>query len=113
MRNEKYEMLPVEVQAKVKEILKAYDEVYVIYEYGEYHVSASICLKAVYASDHKFIGEYKAKDVFTSEERILNYVESFHSYPIQYKGERDYMWLNSLPWETELTFDAKGNIVAK
>lgn len=108
----RYEMLPVEVQAKVKEILKAYNEVYVIYEHGEYHVSASICLKAVYAPDYKFIGEYKAKDIFTSEERILNYIEYFHAYPIQYKGKRDYMWLKSLPWETKLAFDTEGNIVA-
>lgn len=104
--------LPNEVQEKAKDILRAYDRVYVIFENGEYHVSAGIGIKNEYASDHEFIGEYTAKEVFTEEERIINYVESFHEYPIQYKGKRDYAWLNSLTsWECKVKFDENGNLV--
>ena len=88
--------LPKEVQEEVKETLKAFDKVNVIYEYGAYHVSPSLCIKEVYSADHEFIGTYKAVDVFTPEERIINYVEEFRCYPISYKGKRDYKWLNSL-----------------
>lgn len=104
--------LPIEIREKVKSVLKAYDEVHVIFEYGEYHVSAGISLKAVYADDHKFIGTYKANEIFTPEERIINYVEAFHEYPIQYKGKRDYVWLKSLTsWDDKVKFDENGNLV--
>ena len=82
--------LPNEVVEKVKSVLRAYDEVHVVFEYGEYHVSAGLCIKATYGSDHEFIGTYKAKDVFTPEERMLNYINSFQDYPIEYKGKRNY-----------------------
>ena len=104
--------LPIEIQEKVKRILKAYDEVHVIFEYGEYHVSPSISLKATYSEDHKFIGTYKANEIFTPEERIINYVEAFHDYPIQYKGKRDYAWLRTLTsWDDKVKFDENGNLV--
>lgn len=82
--------LPSEVVEKVKKVLRAYDEVHVIYEYGEYHVTTSLCIKATYAPDDEFIGTYKAKEVFTPEERMLNYINSFQDYPIEYKGKRNY-----------------------
>lgn len=103
--------LPEYVQVKVKNALKAYDRCYVVYEYGEYHVSAGIALKAKYAPDHEYIGEYKNTDVFTSDERIINYVESFHDYPIEYKGKRDYRMINALTWDDKVKFDDSGNIV--
>lgn len=103
--------LPIEIQEKVKSVLKAYDEVHVVFEYGEYHVSAGIALKATYGDDHKFIGTYKATEIFTPEERIINYVEAFHDYPIQYKGKKDYGWLNSLTWDDRVKFDENGNLV--
>ena len=40
--------------------------------------------------DHEYIGAYYAKDIYTEEERILNYCEEFHSYPPEDKGKRDY-----------------------
>lgn len=82
--------LPSEVIEKVKNVLRAYDEVHVIFEYGEYHVSAGLCIKAIYGADHEFIGTYKANEVFTPEERMLNYINSFQDYPIEYKGKRNY-----------------------
>lgn len=90
----KLNTLPIEVQEKIKNTLKAYDEVHVIYEYGEYHVSVGIALKAHYAPDHKVIGTFKANEIFTQDERIENYINEFQAYPITYKGKRDYKTLN-------------------
>jgi len=109
MRN--FNELPQEVQEKAKNTLKAYDEVNVIYEYGEYHVSVGVALKAQYAPDHEVIGRYRAEDIFTDNERIINYVESFHDYPIQYKGKRNYRLFDGIGWETRFEFDNDGNIV--
>lgn len=58
------------------------------YENGEYNFGLSI--KNKYAADHEYIGCYKASDIYTEEERIVNYANEFHAYPIQYKGKRDY-----------------------
>ena len=89
----RFEELPVDVQAEVKRVLHAYDECPVTYEYGRYDVGGGICIKKNYAPDHEFIGVYYADDVFTEEERIINYAESFHEYSPLYKGKRDYtMW---------------------
>jgi hypothetical protein len=103
--------LPETVQAKVKEILRAYRKCYVVYEYGEYHVSAGIALKAKYAPDHEFIGEYRDTEIYTDAERVINYVESFHDYPIEYRGKRDYRMINALTWSDKVKFDDNGNIV--
>ena len=105
--------LPLNVQEQAKKTLRSFDEVNVIFEYGEYHVSAGIAVKSHYADDHEYIGHYKADDIFTPEERIINYVESFHSYPVQYKGKRDYNMINSLTWDDRVKFDEEGNIVKR
>ena len=79
-------------------------------------------MKAQYAGDHEFIGNYKAEDIFTEDERMLNYMESFHEYPIQYRGRRDYSMLNKLNqmrremtpdefWSIRFKFDETYNIV--
>ena len=108
----KFEELPKEVQEKVKEILKAYNSTSVTFENGKYHFGG-YCIKSTYASDYEFVGEYKADDIFTKEERIINYVESFHSYPIDYKGKRDYNWIKNLRWDEKVKFDENGNLVTK
>ena len=105
--------LPADVQSKIKQTAKAYDEVYVVYEYGEYHVGVGISLKAVYAPDHKVIGTFYAKDLYTPEERIINYIEEFHEYPIQYKGTRDYKLIHEIEgnWDVKFKFDEAGNLI--
>lgn len=108
----KFEQLPEEVQEQVKEILKAYNSTLVTFENGKYQFGG-YCLKNTYASDHEVVGEYKADDIFTKEERIINYVESFHSYPIAYKGKRDYYWIKNLSWDAKVKFDENGNLVTK
>ena len=108
----KFEELPEEVQEQVKEILKAYNRTSVTFENGKYHFGG-YSLKNTYASDYEVVGEYKADDFFTKEERIINYVESFHAYPIAYKGKRDYYWIKNLSWDTKVKFDENGNLVTK
>ena len=71
------EALPEETQAKVKDILKAFSEVSVTYEYGKFEVSAAICVRAHYNYDHCVCGRYKQEAVYTAEERARNYKEVF------------------------------------
>lgn len=123
-----FESLPVEIQADIKRTLRAYDKCNVYYEYGEYHVSTAYFLSAEYAPDFRTIGEFTAKELFTPEERMINYIESFHEYPIGYKGKRDYKMLNELDneksitlldgtvsrypnWDAKFAFDDNGNLV--
>lgn len=84
--------LPESLQGRIREYLRAYDTVHVTYENGTYYFGTF--LKKTYAPDFEPIGTFKAKDIFTEEERILNYVNSFHDYPIQYKGKKDYRILS-------------------
>lgn len=92
----KFNELPQEVQEQAKTRLRCYNRVFITYEYGRYCVSTGIGVYKSYAPDHKSIGTYTADEVFTPEERIINYVENFRDYPSQYKGKRDYRFLNSL-----------------
>ena len=71
------EALPEEVQNKVKSILKAYDNANVVYEYGKFSASASVCIKSHYHYDHFVCGRYTAEEVYTEEERRQNYQECF------------------------------------
>jgi hypothetical protein len=91
-----FDELPLEVQSEAKNTLKVYDEITVIFEYGQYHVTTGTCLKNVYANDHKVIGRYFAKDIFTEEERTINYIEEFISYPFQYKGKKDWSMIKEM-----------------
>lgn len=71
------EELPVDIQEKAKDVLKAFDNVNVVFEYNRFEVSASCCIKSHYNYDHFVCGRYSAKDVYTEEERRQNYIESF------------------------------------
>ena len=102
--------LPIETIKKVKEVLKAYDEVNVYFEDGAYHVSTGHCLRVTYGQDFKNIETYKAKDVYTEQESILNYVNEFQEYPINYKGKRNYKDFSTGRREV-FKFDNNGNIV--
>lgn len=75
--NLKFEQLPKEIQAEIKSTLRVYDRAYVTYENGKFSESACIGIKANYASDHYFCGEYKAEEIYTPEERKQNFIEEF------------------------------------
>lgn len=69
--------LPDEIQAEVKECLRVFNEAHVTYENREFHVSTSVCLCAHYADDHFVCGTYKARDVYTPEQRKKIFIEEF------------------------------------
>lgn len=71
------EELPDDIQAKAKEVLKAFNNVNVTFEYNRFEVSASCCIKSHYNYDHFVCGRYNAKEVYTAEERRQNYRECF------------------------------------
>lgn len=102
--------LPQEVQEKVKNVLKAYDEVHVTFEDGDFYTSTGVALKAAYAKDFEVIGTYRADEVYTKEERMLNYINVFQDYPIEYKGKRNYKDFHTGKRET-FKFDDNGNLV--
>lgn len=106
----KFNELPASIQSDVKNLLKTYDKCFVTYENAAYHVSPSVALTIGYAKDNEAVGTYTAKEIFTAEEQIINYVESFHEFPVQYKGKRDYRWLNSLAWDSKVKME-DGNLV--
>ena len=107
----KFHELPESVQNDVKERLRAYDSCTVTYERGSYHVSACVGITARYAPDFKICGRYAATDIFTPEERILNYANSFYGYPLEYHGKRDYRMMKSAEEHGEkLGYDNAGNI---
>ena len=102
--------LPTNIIEKVKNTLKAYDEANVYFENGQHHVGTGHCIRATYESDFKNIGTYKAKDVYTEQERILNYVNEFQDYPINYKGKRNYKDFHTGKRKV-FKFDNNGNVV--
>ena len=85
-----YNALPLSVKERVKNTLRSYSKVYIDFYWDEYHVTTSTMLCAKYPSDFKAIGEVDKDDIYTEDEQIINYIESFYDYPYNYKGKRDY-----------------------
>ena len=96
MKVQNFESLPIEVQEDVRNTLKAYNEVHIVFEYGRYNVSTCIALCATYAPDRKVIGDVHKDEIYTKDEQILNYIDTFNDYPIEYKGSRNYDVLRQL-----------------
>lgn len=103
--------LPKNIVNQIKMTLKAYDKCNVIYQNGQYQVNTGYCIMNEYPTDYKFIGEFKANDVFTKEEQIENYINSFCSYPPEYKGMRDYKMLKQM--EQDKAFDWENKTMTK
>lgn len=85
-----FNSLPANIKEQVKDTLRAYSSVHITFSNGEYHVSTGICLMSKYPDDHRVIGDIAASDIYTPDEQIVNYIETFLAYPIQYEGFRDY-----------------------
>lgn len=96
MSNQIFQQLPKEVQDDVKNVLEAYDKVHVTFEQGEYKVSTGIGIYSSYTRDYEYIGEIHSWEAFTEEEQILNYFNSFHSFPVEYSGDRDWNLVNEV-----------------
>lgn len=112
MTKDQIKSLPIEVQNHIASTLRCFDRCYVSYNYGKFSVSSGFGIYATYAPDHKEYGWVSADKFYTPEERILNYVNSFHDYPIQYKGRRDYRMIRQMNDDRSLVakFDENGNI---
>jgi hypothetical protein len=108
INKETFKTLPQEVQNDCKATLKAFSEVHVVFENGKYDVSPNVSIKAQYAPDHKFIGTLLAEEIFTKEERMVNYIEEFHDYPAGYKGVRDYRMLKEIKGDWSVKFKLEG-----
>lgn len=72
--------LPKELQTKVLNQLKAFDEVQIDFENGEYIIGAC-CLRSSYPKDFRVVGNFYQEDIYTLEERIANYRKEFKSEP--------------------------------
>lgn len=71
------EALPEEISTKAKDVLKAFSEVSVTFERGQFTVSTGIGIYAHYAYDHCVCGRYKQEAVYTKEERRQNFIDEF------------------------------------
>ena len=109
MNKNEFAKLPIKVQEEVKRMLKVYDDTDIWYENGQY--SYFNCIKAHYAPDHKYIGYVSKDDIYSEDEQIINYVEAFHAFPSNYKGQRDYAMINAAKRDWKFKFDEKHNIV--
>ena len=115
IHNELLSRYSTEVQTKVANMLKVYDKCHVERHGQNYIVTTSWTLKSAYG-DEEILDEFSKDDIYTKEEQMLNYVESFHEYPITYKGERDYRMLHAIHqranrWDAKFKFDERGNII--
>lgn len=113
MKNvEKLNRYAAEVQEEIIKTLKAFDECHVERRGKKYVVCTGWCLKAVYG-DEEVLDTFKADEIFTEDEKILNYMESFHDYKITYKGKRDYKMIQEIKgnWDAKFAFDENKNIV--
>lgn len=88
--------LPKAIQRQVKLILRAYTDCSVVFENERYSVGGGVMIKAHYADDYEVIGNYRADEIYTETERIENYINQFHDYPTNYKGNRDYQLIKDL-----------------
>ena len=84
----KFNELPQEVQNQVLQILKAYDGVEVTFKDSNYHLMVASVLKKYYGPDFQFVGLYYAADLYTPEQRDLNYIETFGCEPYPSYTER-------------------------
>ena len=75
LQTQNFDTLPAQVQKHALEILKVYDAQDIYYSNGEYHFGLFLLDK--YPADHRYIGRYYAKDLYTPEERDKNFVEEF------------------------------------
>ena len=77
----KFNELQEEVKKQVLKTLKAYDEVNVIFENSKYQLTVASVLRMNYDADFQFVGTYYAEDLYTPEQRDLNYIETFGCEP--------------------------------
>lgn len=92
----KFTELPIKIQESVRETLKAYNEVYVYQDLDTKRLRTSTSIYISANPTETLLCSFKVEEIFNKEERILNYTETFGSYPIEYDGNRDYDLLKEI-----------------
>ncbi len=107
--NKLFKTLPLKTQNEIKSVLSAYSECTVEKnDQGVYKVMAcTVIHNGVYS---ELIGKFTKNDIFTPEEQIVNYVNSFRDYPTNYKGFKNWKELSS-GWKIASMLN--GNIIFK
>ena len=59
--------LPYQVAEEAMNHLLDYDDVTIIFEYGRYNVSPHVMISNQYAKDRKYIGNFKAVEIYPNE----------------------------------------------
>ena len=72
--------LPEDLQKRVLNTLKAFDECQIEYKNGEYKIGC-ICLRSSYPKDFRVVGTFYQDEIYTLEERIENYRQEFKCEP--------------------------------
>ena len=102
--------LPADAVAEIKSTLGAFASVQVSRNNKTGKISATNAIVLHNGEYDEYLGEVLAKEIFTSEEQILNYVQNFRDYPWPaYKGRKDYFKMDS-DW-TDVSLDAEGNVI--
>lgn len=107
LTKEDIERLPVETKNDVYETLKSYNEANIIFEDGKYKVTTWTGVYSTYSKDFKFVGVITKDVLYSIEEQIINYMESFHEYHPLYKGKRNYEMLRSIEGNWNVKFKLK------
>ena len=97
LTKEDIERLPLETKNDVYETLKSYNEANIIFEDGKYKVTTWTGVYSTYSKDV----------LYSIEEQIINYMESFHEYHPLYKGKRNYEMLRSIEGNWNAKFKLK------
>tara|TARA_R110002096_G_scaffold260001_2_gene453376 strand:- start:182 stop:526 length:345 start_codon:yes stop_codon:yes gene_type:complete len=107
--------LPESVVKDIKAKLGHFSEARVWKKGEEYKVVAHIGISAS-KSAWEFVSEFSSAEVFSNEERIINYVNNFKDFPycvdkdhLTYRGKKDYKAIRS-NWN-EVTLNNDGNLV--
>lgn len=107
----RFDHVPFRIIREACRTLRAYKETHVRFENGEYTQSPHIGIKSRYAPDFKMVGTIKQTDIYTPTEIIENYINEFQSYPIEYKGIRDYTAIKVMQDNT--TYNEKHTICTR
>lgn len=60
---EDFKKFPKRVQKEIISELSAYDECNVSFEFGQWNITSSICIKSYYHKDHRFFGTFYYDDL--------------------------------------------------
>ena len=101
MNTQSINKYPQEIQEKILNTLRAYDEVHIIIcDDGTYEVSPDLCL----SSTSKLVKMecIEVSEVYDEHEQTINYINQFRNYPYNFKGFRDYKLLKELDRHRDL-----------